>query len=231
MTIAVVIPWRGGQPDRERHHAAVRAHLVALLPDAIHLDADSGYVPFNRAASRNLGMRLAEEAGADVAVICDADTLAEPEPLHVAIAAAGDGRLHLPYTLFRGLSAHGSEQHLAGRPAAACQASIVSEWSTGGVLVITPGAYWQAGGQDERFIGWGMEDAAFRIACDGILGPTVKHAGVITHLWHPTEVAPATEQYQRNFSLVCYYTDAEGNPEAVRKVIAERVGAMAAGDA
>lgn len=222
MTTAVVIPWRPGTPERNANHSVVRAHVTALLPDAVHLDVDSGRTPFSRAGSRNEGVRVAQHAGADVVVICDADTLVEPEPLHAAIAAAADGMLHLPYTWYRGLTQAGTADHIAGRPAAECPAELEHQWATGGVLVMTPAAWWQAGGMDERFQGYGFEDAAFRIAADALLGPTAKHDGTITHLWHPSEVGHGSPQHIANGQLCQRYVDATGNPDAVRALIAER---------
>lgn len=222
MTVAVVIPWRPGTPERNAHHATVRAHLHDLLPDAIHLDVDSGHEPFSRAGSRNAGVRLVEAAGADVVVICDADTLAEAEPLHAAIAAASDGVMHLPYTRYRGLSAAGTARHLAGKPADQCPADLEHEWATGGIIVIQPAAWWAMGGMDERFTGWGFEDAAARICADALLGPSVRHTGTITHLWHPPETNLGSPQHVANGQLCQRYVDATGDPEALQAIIAER---------
>lgn len=222
MTVAVVIPWRPGTPERNAHHEYARAHLLNLLPDAIHLDVDSGHTPFSRAGSRNEGVRLAEIAGADVVVICDADTLPEAEPLRAAIDAAADGRLHLPYTWYRGLSRDGTAQYLAGSPAADCPTDLAHEWATGGVLVIQPASWWAMGGMDERMVGWGFEDAAARICADALLGPTVKHDGTITHLWHPQESGLGSPQHVANGQLCQRYVDATGDPNAIRALLAER---------
>jgi hypothetical protein len=222
VAVAVVIPWRPGSVERNAHHDTVRAHLHALLPEAAHLDVDSGHTLFSRAGSRNAGVRQAAAAGADVVVLCDADTLPEDEALHAAIDAAGDGRLHLPYSWFRGLSQDGTAAYLAGAPAADCPADLEHQWSTGGVLVITPAAWWQAGGMDERFTGWGMEDAAFRIAADALLGPTVRHAGTITHLWHPPESNLGSPQHIANGQHCQRYVEATGKPDEIRALITER---------
>lgn len=221
MRVAAVIPWRGGQPDRERHHETVRAHLRRLLPDAIHLDADSGHQPFSRAGSRNLGVRLAEKAGADIVVINDADTIVEHEPLLSAIDGAHDGRLHLPYDTFRGLSPNGTRLHLSGAPAEACETELETTWSTGGVMIIQPSSWWRMGGMDEAFRSWGMEDTAARVACDAILGATVRHDGTIYHLWHPSEIDPSSPSYQANMARMARYVEAEGKPDAVRAIVAE----------
>lgn len=222
MTVAVVIPWRPGTPERNAHHDYVRAHMRDLLPDAIHLDVDSGHETFSRAGSRNEGVRQAQAAGADVVVLCDADTLPEAEPLHAAINGATDGRLHLPYTWYRGLSRDGTDQYLAGTPADDCPTDLAHEWATGGVLVIHPNAWWFMGGMDERMIGWGFEDAAARICADALLGPTVRHHGTITHLWHPQESGLGSPQHVANGQLCQRYVDATGKPEAIRALIDQR---------
>lgn len=221
-TIAVVIPWRPGQPDREHHHQLVRAHLQAILPDALYLDADSGHQPFSRAGSRNHGVRLASQAAADVVLLCDADTLPEPAPVHAAIQQATDGRLHLPYTRYRSLTRAGTRAYLHGTDPLRCPTDHDHQWATGGVLAITPQAWAQAGGMDERFCAWGFEDTAFRVAADTLLGPTVKHQGVIHHLWHPLETALGTPQHLANAALMERYLQAEGDPAAMPALIAER---------
>lgn len=225
VTVAVVIPWRPGTLERNAHHEYVCGRLRDLLPDAIPLDVDSGHMPFSRAGSRNEGVRQAEAAGADVVVLCDADTLPEREPLHAAIEAAADGALHLPYTWYRGLSQRGTIDYLAGTPAADCPVDLEHQWATGGVLVIQPDAWWAAGGMDERFRAYGFEDAAFRIAADALLGATIAHPGTITHLWHPSEVGHGTPQHVANGQLCQRYVDASGDPGAIRALLVEREGA------
>lgn len=222
MRVAAVIPWRGGQPDRERHHQTVRGHLQGLLPDAWHIDADSGHQPFSRAGSRNHGVRLAQDVGAEVVVVCDADTLPEREPLLAAIDAAHDGRLHLPYTRYRSLTRRGLAQYRAGTALIGCEVDHDHEWATGGVLVIQTEAWWRAGGMDEDLVGWGWEDTAFRCCADALLGPTVRHEGVIHHLWHRQEWHPHSEQYRRNREIGNRYAAAEGDAEALRALIAAR---------
>lgn len=228
MRVAAVIPWRGGQPDRERHHETVRAHLRSLLPDAVHLDVDSGYQPFSRAGSRNLGIRLAEDTGCDVVVLCDADTLPEAEPLNAAIRDAGDGLLHLPYVHFRGLSENGTRLYLGGTPPEACETELAHAWATGGVWVIQPSSWWRAGGMDERMVGYAYEDTCFRIAADALLGPTVKHEGTIWHLYHEKTMGLGSPQHTANGQLAARYVEAEGNPDAVRLIVAESAQTMSA---
>lgn len=221
MNVAVIIPWRGGKPDRERHHAAVRAHLQSILPDAIHIDTDSGHQPFSRAGSRNRGVQLAQDVGCDVVVICDADTLVEREALLGAIEACADGLLHLPYRRYRSLTRRGLAQYNSGTPLLDCEVDHDHEWATGGIYVIQAQAWWRAGGMDEAFRSWGFEDSAYRIAADALLGPTVRHEGVIHHLWHGPEWNIGSPQYNANAAHMQRYVAAEGDTEAVREIVSE----------
>jgi len=221
MRVACAVPWRPGQPDRERHHAIVKSHLQAILPNAYHVDVDTDHEAFCLAGCRNQGVRAAQEAGCDVVVLCDADTLPEPAPLLAAINSAQDGRLHLPYRTFKGFSPAGTAAYLAGTPAHRCEVELQTEWSTGGVMVIQPAAWWRMGGSDERFRGWGFEDTATRVACDALLGPTVRHTGTIYHLWHPTSRDPNSPLFKANQALMRRYEAAEGRPNKVRALVAE----------
>jgi glycosyltransferase involved in cell wall biosynthesis len=221
MRVTVVVPFRGGQVDREVAFAHTRAHLQQIVPGARLVVADTGHEPFNRSAARNAGVR---EAGSGVVVVCDADSLPEREPVEAAIEAAGDGLLHLPYTIFAGLTREQTLRVLLQDlpPGDAGKPELVTTNSVGGVLVIDHDAYWDAGGQDEGFHGWGGEDVAFRHACDALLGQTVRHDGTLFGLWHPTEMDRSSQQYRRNIARQNRYRGLRRNPRGMRQLIAER---------
>lgn len=223
MTVAVVVPWRDTHPDRARAHTVVREHLRTMLPDAVHMDVDDGAERFNRAASRNHGVRLAAEAGADVVVVCDADTIPERGALVHAVADAfASGLLVMPYERFLGLSERGTGEYLGGRPPGDCEVELDYRYSVGGIFVIRPDAWWSAGGMDERFTAWGAEDMAYRRAADTLLGRTVTHPGTIVHLWHPPSPRTGTPENDAVWALADRYAAAEGDPVAMRALIAER---------
>lgn len=220
-----MVPWRDTDPYRARAFNRVIQHLQHILPGSVKVlpvDARADEV-FSRAASRNMGVRLADRAGADVVVLCDADTLPEQSPLLAAIGAAGrDGRLHMPFTRFLGLTKDGTADYLNGRPVGECEVELDYAYSVGGVFVIRPDAWSAAGGMDERFQAWGGEDLALRRAADTLLGLTVTHLGTITHLWHPPAQRDGTPANDAVWALAARYADAEGDPEAMRSLIAER---------
>ena len=121
---------------------------------------DSDDQVFNLARCRNLGIDSIADAE-EVIVINDADTIPQLEPLLEAIAAAAtSGLVHLPYTRYHWLGTPGTAQFTAGTDLDQCDFELVNG-ACSGVYVTTPQSWWSHGGQDERFRGWGFEDAAW----------------------------------------------------------------------
>jgi hypothetical protein len=214
--VLVAIPWRP-QPHRVYAHDLTVARYRELLPAADVVDVDTEHELFCLAGVRNLGVRLAERGGYDVAVLADADTLPEREPLLAAIEAAQtSGRVHLPYTEYRSLRADGTAQYWAGTPLEDCNHLTVAA-ACSGVFVTTPATWWSVGGQDERFRGWGMEDVAFLVAHRTLLGSDpVRHDGRVYALHHESATKHGP-QYDANVALYQRYLVAAetGDPDAV----------------
>ena len=153
--------------------------------------------------------------------MCDADTLPEPEPLRAAVAAARtSGLVHLPYTEYRWLGRTGDAQLRAGVPAEECEHELVIG-ACSGVYVTTPRTWARHGGQDERFRGWGFEDAAWYLAhgrpagCSRRCGTRAR----VYALHHAAEVR-AGARYDANAALMERYRAAEGDPVAMAQLVA-----------
>jgi hypothetical protein len=58
----------------------------------------------------------------------------------------------------------------------------LTSWA--GLLVMTREAFDNAGGYDERFVGWGWEDNAFQLTMDRKNGKHVRIDDFAVHLWH-----------------------------------------------
>lgn len=218
--VTVAIPYRGGQVDRELAFDYTRDYLGKLLPTADHIVVDTDHKPFNRAAARNAAVR---QAGSGIVIVCDADSIPERDAIEAAIEAASDGCLHLPYTVFQGLSReHTLRVLMQDYPLAGGKVDLVSTWSVGGCIVIDHDAYFDAGGQDEGFVGWGGEDVAFFHACETLLGPHTRHDGTLFGLWHPSEMNKRSPQYRKMAQRQNRYRAARGNPDAMRELIRGR---------
>ena len=204
INVAVVIPWRA-KPDRRYAFDIVRSWYRENLPDAKIILADDGKRHFCLSGCRNIGVKNAEDSGFDVVVINDADTIPEINPLVDAITAAfSDEYVHLPYTQYRSLRLQGTGEFKKGKPLNQCDAFIV-DGAVSGVYVTSPKTWWSHYGQDERFRGWGFEDAAWYAAHKVILGKDpVRHEGSVYSMHHKS----ATKQgplYNANAQLCALY--------------------------
>ena len=217
MRTVVAMPWRP-QPAREAAHALVREWLARHLPLAPVLEVDTAHHPYNLSAVRNEGVRRAEELGADMVVIIDADAIiVPPDSLHEAIAAAVDGRVHMPFTVQRYLTQEETERVLAGGAA-----STHGAHGNGACYVCTPAAYWTFGGSDERFSGWGGDDDQLVAAASTLVG-LERHEGTVWSLWHADERRPVgTAEHRPNALLAQRYWAAIGSPRRMRDLIGER---------
>jgi len=214
--LTVLIPWRP-QPTRIAAFEAVTAWYAENVPDATIRTIDAPDPIFNLAACRNLGIASVADPH-EVVVINDADTLPQVDALRAAVAAASDGLVHLPYTEYRWLGATGTAQYCGGTPLDECDFELV-RGACSGVYVTTPATWAAHGGQDERFRGWGFEDAAWFRAHSTLLGrEPQRHEGRVYALHHKAEVREGP-QYEANAALMERYRSAT-TPEAMRQLIA-----------
>jgi hypothetical protein len=216
----VVIPWRP-QPSRLAAFTAVTDWYRAHLPEATLVTVDSNDAIFNLARCRNLGVSgVADEN--EVVVIGDADTVPQLEPLLAAIdAAATNGLVNLPYDEYHWLGARGTEQFLAGTAPESSDFELV-RGACSGVYVTTPATWWAHGGQDERFRGWGFEDAAWYVAHETLLGSAPqRHPGRVFALHHETQLREGP-QYDLNAALMQRYRDAAASAESMRQFVFEK---------
>lgn len=196
MRVHVGVPWRAGDPHRERSLGYVLAHLQACgFNPGLH---DSGHEPFNRAASRNQAVK-----DCDVAILHDADMILPLEQYQAMIEAALEGRVVVGFNEYRPLSRRTTEEVLVGRvdPFTASPVDRLVDFSVGGVIAMTPEAWWSVGGMNEEFTDWGGEDTAFANAA-GALGPLVRIQGPGVHLWHPHASDPDNPHQRRNAELL-----------------------------
>jgi len=186
--IGLVIPWRP-TPSRLKPLQAVLDWYQTNLPDIEIFYSDRPGDRWNAAASRNDGVKMAQEAHCDVVILNDADTLPEIEPLLEAIEQCKiDGLVHSPYDKCKYIDIEMSELYYSGRDIKLLKHTLFTP-ATGGIWVCTPQAWWDIYGMDEKFQQWGPEDAAFDISHRIIKGvPLVPHEGYIYCLGHVHQI-------------------------------------------
>lgn len=217
MRLAVCIPWRS-TPDRVRPFGHVCSWYAEHLPGVPVVPADAGGERFSRAGSRNEAVRRAQASGADTVVLADADTIPDPMALRSAIAASGDGALHFALDRMAYLDEETTEAVYRGETV---EVDAIGHDSS--VYVITVESYWAAGGQDERFTGYGGEDNAFTAACETLVG-AVWHPGLALSLWHDGSCRDvgSSRWWADTVPLHRRYQTARGNRAAMQALTSER---------
>lgn len=188
----IVVPWRGGDANREENWAVTAPYLNDLgFP--IYLGDRQG--PWSRGAAINAGAR---EAGSwDVMVIADADTIPEVAPIHkaVEIATATNGAIRPHNTLWM-MNPVETLKFIAGGPGSVKRSKRSLVNLGGGLLVVSREAWDRVGGYDESFVGWGHEDTHLntRLLLEAHWD---RIPGKAWHLFHPRDDGK-TEQRFRN---------------------------------
>lgn len=177
-----------------------------------------------RGAARNWMVRQLQATGADVVVLCDADTFVEQDALLVAVNRAATGGLHFAYNGYRYLSPASTDRVVSGDfdRLFDLPTDMQGPGSLGGCMAIDPQEWWSAGGSPE-LTGWGFEDVIFAVQARTLLSADLTwSSGWLYHLYHPSECHPGSEQYQVNIRECREYEQADGQPMLVRKLINDR---------
>lgn len=170
MREVILIPWRPGRPDRVRAFYETWTTQWDQLNLPVYL-GDSGHDRFHRGASRNAAARAAGRW--DVALIADADVLLFRENIREAMRQAyAFDRVVFPHDRYQSLRRDGRPFQTSTAP------------TNGGALAISRDAWERVQGYDERFAGWGYEDAAFRLATETLLGSPIRLPGFMRELFH-----------------------------------------------
>lgn len=182
MDVSVLIPWRGGDPQRERVFEYVLM-MWEKLADDVCVGEDDPTGPFNCSRAQNRAFRQAKY---DKLIMIGADTVPS-----IDLAPTAYNRLDTEswFPLFHQTAYYSQESTdriLSGAVRAAEPYDYVLPFCTGPVA-LTRDAYVATGGMDERFSGWGYEDAAFRQTLAGLFGAPPAHPATCRCLWHETD--------------------------------------------
>jgi N-terminal domain of galactosyltransferase len=179
--VSVLIPWRGGDPQRERVLEYVLMVWDKTGADICVGEDDPGG-PFNCSRAQNRAFQLAKH---DKLIMIGADTVPSFSLVQMVY-----NRLDTVdwFPLFHETayySRESTERILSGAPRSAEAFEYVLPFCTGPVA-LTRDAYLASGGMDERFSGWGYEDAAFRQTLAGLFGAPPANPDTCCCLWHET---------------------------------------------
>lgn len=224
MKTALIFGFRDDAAGSRRHAFEVTREIVSsLFPFDYVTVVDSGHPSYNRAATRNLGVRQAEAEGCDLLVLCDADSIPEKAPLAAAIEGAyADGLIHHSFNevwMLMPKMTHRIRNTLLeqlrnrtihrGGP------------SRGGIWVCRPDVWWLSGGQDPRILYYGAEDRAHLAATSTLVGESVIHEGVLLCAYHDRQLDACEDWDYDDVALMTRYHDALGDVVAMRALTEE----------
>ncbi len=197
LKVSIIIPYRLDGAHRQKIFSWIlrRYRLLFPAPQFELCLAEDKNTAFYKTKTVN---EAARQATGDIFILADADIFYDPRIIHQSIdLIANRGKQWvMPYTYYRPLTKPYTERYLQSNPGAAIKVSshpdqlkrqikYVIKNSPAGLIAITKKAFFELGGYDERFQGWGCEDTAFYSLADCVLHPAVRLNETIYHLWHP----------------------------------------------
>jgi len=206
VTPVILVPRRSdGGGIRDQAWTFVRAWWRATFPEwPVYEGEHEEEGPFNRALAVNRAARQADQqpGGWDLALVIDSDVIPEPGSVREGVAlAAESGAMVLPFKSRRDLSQRGSASVIEGKtPLLPVRLKPhvrrVYNDNLSSVIAVSRRLWDAVGGYDEAFVGWGMEDNAFAVACEAHGGDIRRVPGIVWHLWHPPAAVEHPESHQ-----------------------------------
>lgn len=182
-----------GQTDIRIECIVVEQDNCSLLPDYlpawieyIHTPPPILNMPYSRAWAFNVG---AKRAKSDVLIFHDNDFLISEDYAKEVLRHIRQGYevVNLKRFLFY-LSQVGMEQFFSDQTSVIDSPlkKIVQNLEAGGSIAIERDKYWQIGGFDETFIGWGGEDNEFWERAQTLKVWNYGYLPMV-HMWHPSQ--------------------------------------------
>ena len=217
----VILPWRGGDPDRERALGYVLGRYRAERPAWTVVVAEcAGDWSKARAV-----MPAVAAAPADVVIVADADVWTDGLTQAIRAVVCGAADWAVPHYAVRRLTAEATAALIADPRFALERASLVEptyQGIAGGGIVVAHRDTLLDVPLDPRFVGWGQEDESWGCALAALAGEPWRGRADLVHLFHePASRSSRRVGSREGYTLRRRYHRARNNPAAVRAIIAE----------
>lgn len=221
-SVEVVVPWRGGCPDREQALRWVLRRWHDAFPDWLVRLAEA---PPGEWVKASAVMPTIAAAQAPVIVVADADVWVDAEVVAASVDLVADGApFAIPHTEVWRLSCSSTAALYAGAPLDQLDDLDEAPYpgvAAGGLLVIDRTVALDVP-LDPRFEGWGGEDHAWGFALSTLHDMPPRGDARLWHLWHPP--APRISRKvgsNPSEALRQRYSRARIRPEDMRQLVAE----------
>ena len=187
--IVAIVPYRPSA-DRKPAWGWVRAYLENQCNEIVLADCKSE--KFNRSQAINNAFRKIAGMYPDdtIIVIADADCVVTTARCQDSCREAmASSKLVIPHdsvcrmTPEQSAEILGKYSPVAGPRGTWFRNNRIHP-SVSGLITIRKDMFERVNGFDEQFVDWGGEDNAFKIACDKLLGESIRLGGPLFHFWH-----------------------------------------------
>jgi len=183
--ISVLIPWRGGDPQRERVWEYIRKEWEFLGVElCVGVDDEGG--PFNCSRALNRAFRMSTKP---YIMQFGADCLPDYNAIRDGYHWLESGLPWVPlFDRTDYYNEYATNMIVDGWPRdeLAVDENLAVPFQTG-VMALRREVFLETGGSDERFEGWGAEDSAFRMAVWKLNGHGTPLPHTLKCLWHRSE--------------------------------------------
>jgi GT2 family glycosyltransferase len=225
--ISILIPYQPDNGPRDITFNWIKKYYEASMPEAelcIGGLASGGL--FNRSQAFNTA---AKNATREILVLADGDVIYNPAIIDEAVKLLDNYPWVIPFRGVVNLSPDNTNRLLETEPNWPLNTYLDDyyidnyyERFAGKLMVMRRKTFIAAGGYDERFVGWGGDDDAFVHALETLCGTYIKLENEVIHLWHPRTDWSNAPNPDANLNILGRYIEANGNKEAMLKLINER---------
>lgn len=211
--VAVIVPLdKTLDESRKKAWTAVKEHLTHFHPDWQIVEGHCRSAEWCKGDAIDDAL---SRTNADVIVVMDSDCLVPKEALDWAVSQVQAGApWAIPHGEVSRLTPSATDAYLSrsveGRlasPAEDClQRDRYMGYAGGGIFVVRHVHYDAVGGIPYIFRGWGSEDQALAVLLDTLIGPHVRGAWELIHLWHTPQTTKShpgiVSQNHRRFNFL-----------------------------
>lgn len=223
MSLDVLVPFRGTTEHRLRLHRYTQAlwsDLAWPRGDVRIYVASDGLVGPDFSVAAAVNRAYLAGSGENVIVFGSGHIPPTNDQLDVILSQLRVAMWVACFSSLRILSKQTTESLLGGEeidPRTAKPERTVGHCM--GILAMRREAFREVGGWDERFVGWGYEDTAFRDLLTRRYGATTPPKAALTTLWHPLA---SRGNVAANRALYKQQRGVPSEPGAVEKYLSQR---------
>lgn len=219
MDVSVLVPWRSSDPQRVKVWDYIKWEWTLQNVEICAASDGRDHGPFNTSKACNNAFKMSTS---NWLVTTGADVIPDFTMVETGLyVARRDGRRWVPLgNQTEYFNAEATERILDHRKwwTEATDPQYTVPFQTG-IMLIRRDLYLETGGHDERFEGWGGEDAAFRRSVHVLGGDSEPVPLTLRCLWH--DPGRRGTMSKNNFAL-CHQYDNTHTREGMLQLIEER---------